>query len=513
MDSAPVPNRAFAGTACFACFQPAERLQKCSSCRIVRYCSQACAAKDWKDHKSFCRSIHAIRSTVDPPDPVVLVQGDDEPQWWTKRRDVQRKVWLTEDELLETALKRQPTMLESKLLWREPRCAICSDRECDVEQRPPPPRATTTSTSTTDSANQNGGGWTVCRACHVVAFCSRKHEQSAHETHRLIKDVDGRTQCEAVQLSNEIDEFFLRQHLASAASSSSSTPSLWVPNRIVRASTARARPASWPEYLASVTEYLPTPNPPLAEIYGVFVEALSPVLTILASLDRLVDSYPDDDGRFTLYLVDESLETCSNWIPCLEELQHQVAALRHVAIVTVSPTVSQPQSQSQAGGANQKTTQRSSVTQLPMCPACTREGRTRTITHVEHLPAAPTLRAARSKALAVSFNSSLALADASGTGTSFWAQTLETISTPGYGVPFLVTSQTRDEAGDALDVLSTGGGGGGCAWDRECGWTLERNAWRGGWGRVEGWWDGDGEGIVWKNGWTSLVVAKKKRAD
>jgi len=41
-------------------------------------------------------------------------------------------------------------------------------------------------------------------------------------------------------------------------------------------------------------------------------------------------------------------------------------------------------------------------------------------------------------------------------------------------------------------------------------WKVEKNVWKGGWGRVEGWWgieddEDDGEGIVWKNGWWSAV--------
>ncbi|GAA5904100.1 zinc finger MYND domain-containing protein [Sporobolomyces salmoneus] len=476
MDSAPVPNVAFAGSACFQCFKASPSLAKCSSCRIVKYCSQECSAKDWKDHKSFCRSLQAIRSTLSPPAPF----SSSEPQAIRQRRQIQRKTWLTEDELLETALKRQATMLESKLLWREPRCSVCWDREYDVEKR----------------AGKDSGvksTWKVCKGCRVVGFCGKEHEDLGEKAHRETRDAEGRNQCESIQLSNEIDEFFLRRHLASPTTS----PSLWVPNRIL--SSSQPPPSSWSEYLSSVSSFLPSPTPPLAEVYGVFLEALSPVLTILSALQRL--DYPESSTKVTLYLIDESLETCSNWIPCLEELQHQLPSLQHLELVTVSPLPSATDSS--------KSTQLSSVTKLPLCPHCIERGRSRTITH---LPSLPSQLAQHS--LAISFNSSIALStDLSSNPTTFWSRTLETLfsSEQKERVPLLLTSQTKEEAKDTMQAFKGIGGGKGL----EGVWTVEKNVWKGGHGRVEGWWgldeeeEDEGEGIVWKNGWWSAVGGRR----
>jgi len=90
---------------------------------------------------------------------------------------------LTEEELLETALKRQPTMLESKLLWRENRCAVCCDREYDVEKR-----------------REGAKGWRVCQGCRVVGFCGKEHEEFGRRGHLEVKDAEGRTQVRNVAL-------------------------------------------------------------------------------------------------------------------------------------------------------------------------------------------------------------------------------------------------------------------------------------------------------------------------
>jgi len=131
--------------------------------------------KDWKDHKSYCLSMKAIRSTLTSPTSLPSTTSDHSEL--SKRRTIQQKVYLTEEELLETALKRQPTMLESKLLWREKRCAICCDREYDVEKR-----------------KEGEKGWRVCKGCRVVGYCGKEHEGIGRKGHLEARDADGRNQ-------------------------------------------------------------------------------------------------------------------------------------------------------------------------------------------------------------------------------------------------------------------------------------------------------------------------------
>ncbi|GAA5931631.1 uncharacterized protein JCM15063_001521 [Sporobolomyces koalae] len=497
MDSAPVPNVAFAGSACLQCFKPSTvvTLRKCSSCRIVKYCSTECSTRDWKDHKSFCVSIKAIRTSPtapSPPPPLSTSQSSSlETTHLARRRVLQRKLWLTEDELLETALKRPATMLESKLLWREPRCFVCWDRECDVERRPVPNEP---KIQEIVHEEQDANRWRLCSGCRVIGFCGQAHEDFARQQHRHVRDVEGRTHCETIQLSNEIDEYRLRRHLAHANLASPPPPPLWVPNRTL--TTIAPLERNWTEYLDSVKQYLPTPIPPLAEIYGVFLEALSPVMTLVAALTKLGfvtnDHESNSKTTLTIYLVDESLETCQSWIPCFEELQHRLPHVQHLNLVTISP---------KQDSATAKLDHK--VTTLPMCPTCVSQNRSRTIRHVHELSSTTEFSNASSSSLLVSFNTSIALSLEN--PNSFWSTFVRSIPNK---VPFVLTSQTREEGQDAIEALVS------LEHPVSPIWAVEPNVWKGGWDRVEGWWgidtvDGlEGEGLVAKNKWWYAVHRK-----
>lgn len=80
-------------------------------------------------------------------------------------------MWMLEDQLIEAALGRPPTVLEGQLLYREPRCAVCYDREIDGD------------------ANK----MTTCGGCRVVVWCS-EHAGDGAEGHTGSKGPDGRTQ-------------------------------------------------------------------------------------------------------------------------------------------------------------------------------------------------------------------------------------------------------------------------------------------------------------------------------
>ena len=44
---------------CENCGKEAAKMQKCSRCRLVRYCSQDCQLGDWEDHKKSCKKVDA----------------------------------------------------------------------------------------------------------------------------------------------------------------------------------------------------------------------------------------------------------------------------------------------------------------------------------------------------------------------------------------------------------------------------------------------------------------------
>ena len=40
---------------CEKCGKEAEKMKKCSVCKLVRYCSEECQLEDWKKHKKKCK--------------------------------------------------------------------------------------------------------------------------------------------------------------------------------------------------------------------------------------------------------------------------------------------------------------------------------------------------------------------------------------------------------------------------------------------------------------------------
>ena len=41
--------------ACEKCGKEAEKMKKCSVCRLVRYCSEECQQADWRKNKKVCK--------------------------------------------------------------------------------------------------------------------------------------------------------------------------------------------------------------------------------------------------------------------------------------------------------------------------------------------------------------------------------------------------------------------------------------------------------------------------
>jgi len=52
-------NAKKAARVCQLCGKEAEKMKKCSVCRLVRYCSQECQLEDWKEHKKSCKKAAA----------------------------------------------------------------------------------------------------------------------------------------------------------------------------------------------------------------------------------------------------------------------------------------------------------------------------------------------------------------------------------------------------------------------------------------------------------------------
>ena len=48
-----------AARVCENCGKEAAKMKKCSVCKLVRYCSEECQLKDWKEHKKSCKEVAA----------------------------------------------------------------------------------------------------------------------------------------------------------------------------------------------------------------------------------------------------------------------------------------------------------------------------------------------------------------------------------------------------------------------------------------------------------------------
>lgn len=67
-------------------------------------------------------------------------------------------------------------MLESRLLYREPRCAVCWRREDQC------------------GTAQQGGDWSMCEGCQIVGYCSAEHREIGRVEHSLKRGKETRSQ-------------------------------------------------------------------------------------------------------------------------------------------------------------------------------------------------------------------------------------------------------------------------------------------------------------------------------
>lgn len=298
-------------------------------------------------------------------------------------------------------------------------------------------------------------------------------------------------QCETLRLSTEIDEFFLRHALSQSNSATPDPPALWVPRRRLASPTplpsSQGGGGAWEAYLASpdVAADLPThPSPTRAQIYGVWVEALAPVLSLLAGWRRLDPTAVDECQALQVLLLEETHQTISQWIPALEELQHQLPRLGQLSLLALSP-----------GDARSTPHQTPGKIPLPMCGPCTEQGRKRDVATWQRVPLVPSsaTRGDQEQRVAVVLNRSVAQAEPE---NPFWREHLSALW--GEGTPLIWFAMTEEEARDELEAVcefarSRKGGR-----ELQVVWGVERNVWSGGWPRIDLW---EEDGVVRRGGW------------
>ncbi|KAM0751256.1 hypothetical protein T439DRAFT_380249 [Meredithblackwellia eburnea MCA 4105] len=512
--SVSTPNVVFAGTACFHCMRapPAvPPLKRCSGCKRIKYCSATCSKDSWSSHKPFCLAFSALRARPHAYLPPLYSATEES---LDNRRETQRSMWLLEDDLLRAAMGNKITKVHEALLWREPRCGVCWDREGDVEKRegqdegkegkPETKAEEVTGTGTGGKEDEDTGrkkgesvsakGWRVCEDCRLVPWCSTSHEDLNRKDHKEKVGPYGFTECQTLQLSNDIDEFQLRHKLASPGV----PPKQWMPAASSNSSSPLNRPKDWKSYLSphlavlSANKSPKSPTPTSAEVYGVWVEGLSPVLTALSMLP----SPPPltQDGTLTIFVLIPSPPP-PHLLALYEELLHSLQPeVRHLRLEFF------PSPSSLFQPLNTKTKEEKQTT----CKTCLEQDRSRT--HILHpAPLHLSLPDDSSEsdgsvtnsfppALVIAYDPSISasseIEEQSGPG---WKRTFEILRAKNWRGAF--TATTEKEAVEDCEMAAVAGGEGQV--------SVRRNVWAGGWPRVDLW---EEDGGVWRsNGWVWTI--------
>ncbi|KAL8279088.1 hypothetical protein RQP46_008546 [Phenoliferia psychrophenolica] len=491
-----VPNVCFASTACFNCLRSppgVPALKRCSGCKRVKFCSTTCSKAAWPTHKLFCTSFATLRrrphAYLPPLYDLTSASSIHD------RRETHRAQWLLEDDLLDAGMGSNGSGSEGQLLWREPRCAVCWDREGDVERREGE-EGVKAADGWKEEVKGEGEveenktkGWRTCPDCAVVPWCGSVHEDMDRAKHSKVVGPYGFTQCQTIQLSNEIDEFHLRHSLASPGQ----PPKAWMPSRLLPPSSTPSipSPTTWAAYLSPHLASFPTPKPTSAEIYGVWLEGLSPVLTSHAALTRTSFSRKSLD----IHII-ETAATGPHQRALFEELLHLLPSVVELRLhffpaPLPSDELSPPPSTTPPTTEPQKT-----------CGPCSALHRTRT--HIVHTTpystfaaslsptSAPSLVLALDPSLSASLpNSSKSdSSDSSEPDAETWATILDLVASKKWTGIFTATTQkdTKDDWETAKGVVGR---------DAVMG-SVERNAWAGGWPKVDMW---EEEGVWRAAGW------------
>ncbi|KAJ7463602.1 hypothetical protein FB451DRAFT_1264992 [Mycena latifolia] len=120
-DPTPLPCIAAVGGACYHCHaRPSNyiKIQKCSGCHLVSYCSSACQHASWPVHKPFCRAIATFEKM-----PLMISIA----QWIGAKTSADLELQTKERATYcIIQLGRNLSSVEMQLLQHEPRCLACA---------------------------------------------------------------------------------------------------------------------------------------------------------------------------------------------------------------------------------------------------------------------------------------------------------------------------------------------------------------------------------------------------
>ncbi|KAJ7615532.1 hypothetical protein FB45DRAFT_841983 [Roridomyces roridus] len=261
--SRPLSTLADVGAICYHCHaapSPSTTLQKCSSCRLVCYCSASCQSDSWPTHKGFCRAFAALGK---PP------LRDTVP--WVTGTPTSRKIETEMLHKLSHIKSRQgyayPTRdADDSLLMLEPRCLHCGRTHQNLPRAPLP-----------------------CPDCHF-AFACEEHWALVRDEHTQLMcegGYDGLSQCALNQdiLKNEEWQRKFDEHPMSDENDSGEGFQ-WVPKRRADSGFVSLENVTWAERsLSRAAEEIPV-GPASAGLRKAS-EFLSMPLTALYALECL----------------------------------------------------------------------------------------------------------------------------------------------------------------------------------------------------------------------------------
>ncbi|KLO19473.1 hypothetical protein SCHPADRAFT_864940, partial [Schizopora paradoxa] len=413
--------------ACYNCFTVAPKLQKCSRCKRIRYCNDACQKANFSEHKWFCKNLARVHSysggglseTAGPLETIQL--------------HVRMGSSLT-IALLQT--EEDISQNDKNLVVFEPRCAICYRSEYDMRRQRP----------TDDDDTGTGpsyGSLISCSTCLGAFACSPAHWAVYEQEHKAKmgeEGVPGLSECDLNIRAAEDDDF-------TVLTGAHRPP--WAPER--RRVTYEALPAAdaasgvsaWDKWWADPVNTREVPAPGFPEVAKrACSQALSIPLTILYGIG-LFDELAKGDGTLPLHERTElevailgaaSYEFVAGGMG-FEELLHSLPSVRKLTVRLVGPELQRIAAYDADG--------------MPMdmdtCPSCAEQNITRV--HIHHgdtfhdyiESVGPAAR--RMPDIAVAFNSGMHENDFS---KKSWARTIKMLVKK--SVPTIATSYQSKEA-------------------------------------------------------------------
>lgn len=337
-----VPLLARRGFFCFRCWEPSNKMTKCSGCRRTYYCSKSCQKRDWElQHKKHCKILRQINAIEEE-------ELEKSRSWDLYQESLFHKI--------KSVANMSSDTLPQDTVQGQPYCSTCYRNIIQVFAM----KSTLTS----------------CPTCHMVFTCSDCTPSHPKE------------QCLEYQSRNQVEMYHIT-HFEQSGQAQCRAPMSAPRSRYLALSTA----PNWLEYLAKISDKdflrlfrdqdisllnIHTWKYPeglndaqrqdakrLLMYHLLATDTLTMPLSIAAALE---DSQGDLSTKPTIsvHLVGAALKEHQN-LMMFEEMLHLLPRLQHLKVTLIGPA-----------RADQSDGQPSQEISCNVCESCSRSGRTRT---------------------------------------------------------------------------------------------------------------------------------------